>query len=130
FRVYRYAAAYHPSGRFLALGGFDGPGRLWSPLGKPIGPPLPQAYPVAQVAFDPTGRWLATAGTDTAAQGSPVRLHALPAPVAGSPAEVRLLVEVLTGRALDEASGVRELAPPEVEARRLRLGKGTAAWPP
>jgi WD40 repeat protein len=130
FRVCRHAAAYHPSGRFLALGGFDEPGRLWSPLGKPIGPPLPHAFPVSQVAFDPTGRWLATAGTDTVARDSTVRLHAIPAPVAGSPADVKLLVEVLTGRELDEAGGVRELAPPEMEARRLRLGKGTAAWPP
>jgi hypothetical protein len=41
--------------------------------------------------------------------------------VAGTPAQVRDQVEVLTGQELDEAGGPRELKPAQVEERRQRL---------
>lgn len=126
FRVSRDAAAFHPSGRFLALGSYDEHARLWSAaVHKPLGPPVLQPGRVRWVAFDPAGRLLVTAGADRA-----VRIWNVPETVTGPPGQVRTLVEVLTGMELDEASGTRALAAAELQERRDRLGAGTAAWPP
>jgi WD40 repeat protein len=114
------AVAFHPSGRFVALGSGVAPhAHLWSVVGKPIGPPIPHPGPILGVKFNPAGRMLATAGTDHLC-----RLWKVPDPVAGTPAEVRDLVEVLTSQELDEAGGPRDLKPVQVEERRQRLGDG------
>jgi WD40 repeat protein len=119
------AAAFHPSGRFVALDGYDEHARLWSlDVGKPIGPPLP--HPRSEgVAFHPSGRLLATwASPDRTA-----RLWKVADPVTGSPAEVKRRVEALTGQELDEAGVAQELNRDELEKRRQQV-EGLAPWSP
>jgi WD40 repeat protein len=119
------AAAFHPSGRFVALDGYDEHARLWSlEIGKPIGPPLP--HPRSEgVAFHPSGRLLATWGSPDRT----ARLWKVQGPVTGSPAEVKQRVEALTGQELDEAGNPRDLSASELAARRRRLMDGATAWP-
>jgi WD40 repeat protein len=93
--------AFHPSNRFMALcSGSSGNVVLWSVTGKPIGPPVLHAGQVIETRFDPSGRVLATVCADNAC-----RLWSVPAPISGTPAQVRQLIESLTGQELDEAGG-------------------------
>jgi WD40 repeat protein len=117
FGVNPAAGAFHPSGRFLALGLSEGHARLWSvAVGKPLGPPVRHPGPVHQVTFSADGRLLATAGTDQV-----VRLWQVHEPLRGSPEQVRLQIEVLCGLALDEAGGTQNLPEKELTQRRQRL---------
>jgi hypothetical protein len=81
--------------------------------------------PIQRVVFNPSGQVLATVGFDHLC-----RLWKVPAPVTGTPAEVKDLVEVMTAHELDEAGGPRLLKEAEYEERRLRLTDGGVAWPP
>jgi serine/threonine protein kinase/WD40 repeat protein len=117
---------FHPSGRFLALGGFAEHARLWSLAGKRVGPALPHPGVVQDVRFTSDGRRLATSGqTDQT-----VRLWRVPAPVEGRPGQVRLLVELLTGQELDEGGGTHDLSAAELDQRRQTLDAESAGWPP
>jgi WD40 repeat protein/serine/threonine protein kinase len=117
FGVSPGAAAFHPSGRFLALGLSEGHARLWSvAVGKPLGPPVRHPGQVHQVAFSADGRLLATAGKDHV-----VRLWKVHEPLRGSPEQVRLQIEALCGQALDEAGGTQNLSEKEQAQRRQRL---------
>jgi WD40 repeat protein len=112
-----HAAAFHPTGRFLALGLSEGHARLWSvAVGKPLGPPVRHPGQVVQVGFSVDGRLLATAGRDRA-----VRLWKVHEPLRGSPEQVRLQIEALCGQALDEAGGIQGLSEKELAQRRQRL---------
>ncbi len=112
-------AAFHPSVRFLALGGAEADARLWSAeVFKPIGPPLPHPGPV-DVTFCPDGALVATHSYFD----NTIRLWKIPEPLAGTPDQVRQRMEALTGQELDEAGGVHDLAPAEREERR-RLADG------
>jgi WD40 repeat protein len=116
FSVSAGAAAFHPSGRFVALGLFEGQARLWSPaVSAPIGPPVRHPGPVGAVAFTPDGRLLATAGAD-----GTIRLWAVPAPLGGTPAQVRAGIEALVGQELDEAGGAQDLNDAQRAQRRRR----------
>lgn len=92
------SVVFHPNGRFLAVGGWEGNVRLWDVLtGRPVGPRIVHNGAVSAVALDPTGGRLAAAGRDGL-----LRIWPIPAQTAGPPAEVRDWAERLTGSSLDQ----------------------------
>jgi WD40 repeat protein len=100
-------------GSMAASVGSDWTGRIWdSTTGKQVGPALPHSLKFPQVAVRPDGRMLVLSG----AGGT--RLWAVPVPVAGSPREVRLWVEHLTGLEMDDQGTVHELSAADVAERR------------
>jgi WD40 repeat protein len=100
------AAAFHPDGRFIATGGWEGDVRLWdTATGRPVGPPFVQTGPIHAVAFAPDGRTLAAAGQD-----GTLALWPVPAATQGEPERVRLWVQSITGHELDPRGAVRPLS--------------------
>jgi WD40 repeat protein/serine/threonine protein kinase len=108
--------AFHPGGRLLATGETQVAQVRDVATGRPLGPPLPHRAPVNVMAFTPDGRLLLTLSSDRTG-----RLWAMPAPVEGEPAQVKLWVQALTGRELDEAGSARPLDVKTLEERRARL---------
>jgi WD40 repeat protein len=98
---------FSPDGSFAASAGSDQTGRIWDvATGKQVGPALTHPYGLTRVAVRPDGRMLAFSGTGG------TRLWEVPAPVAGSPQEVRHWVEQVTGLELDDQGSVRPLRRP------------------
>jgi WD40 repeat protein/serine/threonine protein kinase len=108
--------AVHDSGRMVLVGGGDRSARLWdAATGLPLGPPLRHHQPVIAGAFSPTALLLVTSDT----RGT--YLWPLPAPIVGTPAHIRLWMEVLTGMELDASGTLRDLEPATLEQRRSAL---------
>jgi WD40 repeat protein/serine/threonine protein kinase len=111
------AAAFSPDGRAVLTGSYDGTARLWDvATGKPLGPPLVHDGRVRAVAFSPDGRAVLTGSEDHAA-----RLWPLLAPAAGTPEQVPLQAEVLTGLELDAHDVLHVLDAARWHDRRRRL---------
>jgi hypothetical protein len=90
--------------------------------GKPIGPPFPCPR-VLGCAFHPGGKRLAISSADNR-----VRVWLLPEPVAGARADVIRLVEVLTGKAVEEGA-FRALDEKALAERRRKLQSSGVRWP-
>jgi WD40 repeat protein len=104
-RVAGLAAAFDPEGRLVATGGFDGDVRFWdAATGFPVGPALVQSGPIPAIAFVAGTKLLAAAGKD-----GNLALWPVPEAREGSPTEVRLWVQSITGQELDETGAVRGL---------------------
>jgi WD40 repeat protein len=102
-----YSLGFSPDGSIAATAGTDQTGRIWDvATGKQVGPALAHSYPLHRVAVRPDGRMLAFSGPNG------TRLWDVPAPVAGSPREVSLWAEQLTGLHMDDQGSVRPLRRP------------------
>jgi eukaryotic-like serine/threonine-protein kinase len=103
-RVAGLAATFDPPGRLVATGGFDGDVRLWdAATGTPVGPALIQSGPIPAIAFVSGAKVLAAAGRD----GNLALWH-VPEARVGSPTELCLWVQSITGREIDETDAVRD----------------------
>jgi WD40 repeat protein/serine/threonine protein kinase len=109
---------FSPDGRFILSGSHDHTARLWdAATGKPIGPPLLHPGPVTRVAFGLDGRTVRTGTDEHVARSWP-----LPAAVTGTPEQLELWAEVVTGMELEPEGSVRILDTAEWQTRRSRLG--------
>jgi hypothetical protein len=110
------AVAVSADGKLLATGAGQ-TAHLWdAATHQPIGRPLPHDADVTSLAFTPDGSGLLSgdrAGT--------VRRWAVPAPVEGDPARLRLWAEVRAGKALDAADKARPLDDKALQERRQQL---------
>ncbi len=99
---------FSPDGVTAVTCDWGGEARLWdTATGRPLGAPLAHRKLVFAAAFNPGaggGRLLATASEDES-----VHLWEMPAPIGGTPEEVRRAVERDTGMELDVHGTVREL---------------------
>jgi eukaryotic-like serine/threonine-protein kinase len=111
------AVAFSPDSRAMLTGSYDGTARLWDVVtGKSLGPPLVHDGRVGTVTFSPDGRTVLTSGEDRTAW-----LWPMPAPFAGTPEQVTLQAEALTGLQLDANDALRVLDAARWQDRRLRL---------
>jgi WD40 repeat protein len=100
----------------LALSGGGRAALLWDlATGRRIGPALEFQDAVHAVAFQPGGKVFAVGGA------CPLQTHGVPQPLAGSPEEIQLRVELLTGQRRDPVGVIHNLTPAEMEARRAQL---------
>jgi WD40 repeat protein/serine/threonine protein kinase len=110
--------AVSPDGRTAFLGDADGAGQLWDvATGKPLGLGLAHRDAIWTATFGPGG---ILAASD--ASGA-VRLWDLPRPVAGTPEQARLWVEVLSGMELDSYGAVSRLDASALRERARQLEK-------
>jgi WD40 repeat protein len=111
------AVAFSPDGGMVLTGSLDRSARLWDvATGKPLGPPLPHRDGVTSVAFLPKGKGLVAGCGDGTVQFWP-----LPTPLDGTPAQVELVIQVLTGMELDQRGAPRLLKVEEWRQRHRRL---------
>jgi WD40 repeat protein len=118
-------AVFNPDGRLVLTGSQDGTARLWDrTTGLPVGPPMKhdgaalfglELNWVPAVAFRPDGRTLVTGGMD-----KKVRFRPVPGPLEGTPEQIMVWVEVVTGMMLD-GDVVRYLDANQWQERRQRL---------
>jgi WD40 repeat protein/serine/threonine protein kinase len=106
----------HRTGRLLATGDEEMAGLWDAATARLIGPPLEHPSQLLALNFAPDGRRLLTCCGDGTA-----RLWEVPSPVSGSVEQVKLWLEVLTGKELDEAGAARPLEGLELERRRKQL---------
>jgi eukaryotic-like serine/threonine-protein kinase len=91
------AAAFHPSGRLVAVGGWSGDVRIWDVASThQVGPTLGQPGTILALAFDPSGRKIAAAS-----EAGTCRVWTVPEPVGGTPDRVREWVQSITGAELN-----------------------------
>jgi hypothetical protein len=138
--------AFSPDGKFVLTASQDRTARLWeAATGRLVGAPLLHDQPVTAALFAPDGRtvWTGTGGEQGkvrdrmgaivveevggAAQESEstwthrVQRWRVPAPVEGTPEQIALWVQVVTGEELDDRGVVHELSAEEWAERRRRL---------
>jgi WD40 repeat protein/serine/threonine protein kinase len=110
-------AAFSPNGRWVVTGSRDNTARLWDVVtGKQIGPPLPHPGPVVRVAFSLDGATILTATEDEMA-----RDWRVPTAITGSPEEIELWTQVVTGLELEADGGVLILDTDTWQNRRQML---------
>jgi WD40 repeat protein len=108
------AVRFTPDGRLVLTASTDRTARIWHPrTGFQVGPALEHAGVVNDVVASPDGRQLLTVGDDRFA-----RIWASPARAEGTPAGVRLRLELMTGQALDGSGNVEVLDAAGWESRR------------
>jgi eukaryotic-like serine/threonine-protein kinase len=111
------AVAFSPDGKTVLTGCRDKTARLWDvATAKPLGPPLVHDKAIMSVAFSPDGQTVATGGEDGTA-----RLWKVPVAVSGSPKQIQLWVQVVTGLELDANEAVHLLDPETWNQRRRQL---------
>lgn len=104
-------------GRILLIGGIDGTARFWDvETGMSIGPVLRHDSPIQSVAIQPHGTKAVT-GT----QDGKLYIWRTPEPMIGSPDELVLWTQVVTGMELDANGTPRFLAPEEWLEHKQRL---------
>jgi WD40 repeat protein len=118
------AVAISPDGGTALTGGHGSTARLWDvKSGLPIGAPLAHDGPVLAAAFGPEGKTVLT----TSVVLSPVpgevvtRLWFLPAGFDRHAEDLRLYVEVITGRTMDDDRGMQVLSLDDHKGRRQDL---------
>ncbi len=109
----------HPTGRLLATGDEEMAGLWDAATARLVGPPLEHPSQLLALHFAPDGRRLLTCCGDGTA-----RLWEVPSPVSGSVERVKLWLEVLTGKELDDSGAARPLQGQELERRRKQLNTG------
>lgn len=115
---------FSPDGKVLVTGSDDYTVRFWEvATGQSLGSPWKHSGRIEEVMFSPDGRTLLTRCQDLS-----VRLWPYHGPVKGTPENVRLWCEVLTGMRLDEAGTVQVLSPEEWLRRRNRHDSIRASW--
>jgi WD40 repeat protein len=110
------AGTFSPDGRLAVTGGVDGVASLWDArTGRPVSPPLHHASEVCAADFRPDGRLLATASNEG------IRLYEVPEPLAETPEQIRLWLEVNTALERTPEGVLRQLDAAAVQQRRERL---------
>ena len=100
------AAAFHPDGRLIATGDWEGKARLWDATsGTRVGPVLREPVSVHALAFSPDGRTLAVGARD-----GTLTLWPITPAIPRDPERIRVRLEWLTGQELDEAGLVHDLS--------------------
>ena len=111
--------AFGPDGRTALTGSYDNSARRWhAPTGIPIGPPFLHKGKIRAVALSPDGRTAGTASWDGTAA-----LWEAPPAVIGTPEQLSLSAQVMTGINLDDGGAVRTLEPAAWQQSRQRLTK-------
>ncbi len=109
--------AFSADGRAVLTRSSDGKARLWEPeSGQLLCQPLTHQGRVLTAAFHPSGRFVLTGGEDGV-----VRQWTVPVPVRGSPEQIRLRTEVLTGMHLDQDGQAHALSGPDWAKHRDEL---------
>jgi hypothetical protein len=117
------AVAVSADGKWFATGAGQ-TAQLWdAATQQPVGRPLAHEADVTSLAFTPDGSGLVSGD-----RGGAVRRWAVPAPVGGDVARLRLWVEVRAGKSLDAAGKVRPLD--EKTLQELRQKLQAAGGPP
>jgi hypothetical protein len=110
------AVAVSADGKWFATGSGQ-TAHLWdAATHQPVGRPLIHDTDVTSLAFTPDGSGLVSGD-----KGGAVRRWAVPAPVEGDAARLRLWVEVRAGKSLDAAGKARPLDEKAVQERRQKL---------
>jgi hypothetical protein len=108
----------HPGGK-LVIAAREGVARFWdAATARQVGPPLDHPRRIRTLDVRGDGRLLMTCCNDEWA-----RLWDVPAPVPGTPERLRLWIEILTGRRLDEMGVPQVLNEAALEPRRRRLAE-------
>jgi eukaryotic-like serine/threonine-protein kinase len=111
--------AYSPSGKVIVTGCRNNAAQLWDPVtAKPAARPFLHASEVNAVAFHPDGQSVLTGSKDKTAQ-----LWKVPTEIDGTPAQIKVWVEVITGLELGEDGAVRVLDGPAWSERKRRLDR-------
>ena len=121
------AVAFHPDGRLIATGDWEGKARLWDATsGTRVGPVLREPASVHALAFSPDGRTLAVGARD-----GTLTLWPITAAMPRNPERIRVRLEWLTGQELDDSGLVHDLSTDQREQRLeelLRLGGSPSEW--
>jgi WD40 repeat protein len=108
--------AFSPDGKTVLTRSQDGMARLWELVsGKLVCPPLRHDGRVLSAVFRPDGRTVLTGGEDKL-----IRQWSVPEPVGGTPEQVLLSTQVLTGMELDPDGLPHMLSGPAWQERRQR----------
>jgi WD40 repeat protein/serine/threonine protein kinase len=110
------AGAFSSDGRLAVMGSVDGLASLWdTSTGRPVSPPLHHAGEVCAADFRPDGRLLALASNEG------IRLYEVPEPLAETPEQIRLWLEVNTALERTPEGVLRQLDAPALQQHREQL---------